>query len=117
MTVLMTSQAGRVGYYACISLYDIGTATDVFSVQPGRGQALQALKKIHEEGRFRLDTLTGFNMMMRLQKPPAQVYVLYDYQARRGGLLSTSLLSLMRERCIPERALIEMPLVVDDATH
>lgn len=81
--------------------------------------AVQALKKIHEEGRFRLDTLTGFNMMMPYRnRPAAQVYVLYDYQARQWQRRGAPIHIVVPDEgtlAFQKGLLSKMPLVVDDA--
>lgn len=81
--------------------------------------AVQALKKIHEEGRFQLDTLTGFNIMQPYRnRPAAQVYVLYDYQARQWQRRGAPIHIVVPDEgtlAFQKGLLSKIPLVVDDA--
>ena len=46
--------------------------------------AVSALRRIHEQGRLMLDTLPGpYSYFLERQRPPADVYILWDYQARQ----------------------------------
>ena len=114
MPVSVCMISAQPQYSFSVQAMSYGLGRDV-SGQP----AVQALKKIHEEGRFRLDTLTGFNMMMPYRnRPAAQVYVLYDYQARQWQRRGAPIHIIVPDEgtmAFQKGLLSKTPLVVDDA--
>ena len=107
MPVSVCMISAQPQYSFSVQAMSYGLGRDV-SGQP----AVQALKKIHEEGRFRLDTLTGFNMMMpyriaRLHRSMFSTITRHGNGSGAGLLYTSS--SPMRERWHSRKALIKDP--------